>query len=278
VVPDAAFSAPIGCQSAHKVRRLGCATLRVCGARRHTLATNRACAQAEAPLAAPNWITFTDIDGNSCRINTLDNISSLTLVDPSETPDSAAYTAVHTSGGVIVVSGAVATVAAALGIEAPTGPGVLCNTPQGTVALASYGTDAVSTADTWYWSEGYNPTERTVTTIACLNGTNVGTDNVRYACWDSDGNVLGSTAAAGALSAVADVFQGIAASSPFTMPAGRVFVGFCVNGTTAAHQTIAASTYANYTGTTAGVMADAVPTITPTTSTTAGVGPFWRLS
>lgn len=229
-------------------------------------------------MAAPNFVTFTDIAGNSCRINTLDTISSLTLIPAAECPGGAAYTAVAQSGGITKVSGAVATVASSLGISAPTGPIFLNNVPMGSVALASYGTDAVSTADTWYWSEGYNPCERTVTTIACLNGTTVGTDNVRYACWDSAGNVLGSTAAAGALSAVADVFQGIAASTPFTMPAGRVFTGFCVNGTTCAHQTIATLTYAVATGTTAGVMAAAVPTITPTTSTTAGVGPFWRLS
>lgn len=230
-------------------------------------------------MTSPAFVTFSDPDGNSVRISTQGDVSSLAPVPTSQTPGSIACTRVRFSGGGFQdVQGSVATTATALGVAALTGPGVLTNTPQGTVALASTGTDAASTADTWYWSEGFNPTERTVTTIACLNGTTVGTDNVRYAVWDAAGAVLGSTAAAGALSATSDVYQGIAASAPFTLPAGRIFVGFCVDGTTAAHQTIAAATYPNFTGTTEGVMEDAVPAITPTTSTTAGVGPFWRLS
>jgi hypothetical protein len=155
-----------------------------------------------------------------------------------------------------------------------TGAVRLSNTPLGSIALASTGTDAASTAGTWYYSEGVNPSSRTVTTIACLNGTTVGTDLVIYAIWDKDGTVLGWTLLTGTLSAVADVFQPINLVTPITLPAGRYYVGFQVNGTTAAHQTIATLTYQNSTGSVAGTFGAAVPAITPPTTITAGVGPF----
>jgi hypothetical protein len=231
-------------------------------------------------MTSPVFVSFTDMSGATAYVSTQADIACvITYTAAMGKPGSVADASLIVFGGssTLAVEGTVATTYAALGVGM-TGPGVLPNTPQGTVALASYGTDAVSTADTWYWSEGYIPTRRLVSTIACLNGTTVGTDNVRYAMWDSNGAVLGSTAAAGALSAVSDVFQGIAVSTPFYAEAGRCWVGFNTNGTTCAHQTIAASTYPNWTGTTAATMEDAVPAITPTTSTTAGVGPFWRLS
>ncbi len=230
-------------------------------------------------MTSPVFVTFTGMDGTTIPISTQADIAYVVPFLAPAKPGSitTASLIVFGGGASIAVSGSVADTYAALGVSL-TGPGVLCNTPQGSVALASYGTDAGSTADTWYWSEGFNPTRRLVTTIAMLNGTTVGTDNVRYAMWDTNGAVLGSTAAAGALSATSDVFQGIAVSTPFYAEAGRVWSGFCVNGATAAHQTIPTLTYTNWTGTTAGVMAATVPAITPTTSTTAGVGPFWRLS
>jgi len=160
-----------------------------------------------------------------------------------------------------------------------TGPTRLHNTPVGPVALASYGTDAVSVAGTWYYSEGFNPSSRTVTNIACLNGTTaVGTDLVIYAIWDAAGVVLGWTLLTGTLAAGADVFQSIALVTPITLPAGKYFAGFQVNGTTTPHQTIPTLTYQNSTGSVAGTFGAAVPAITVPTTVTAGVGPFHQLS
>jgi hypothetical protein len=230
-------------------------------------------------MTSPAFVTFTDPSGETCRVSTQGPIFSLSVIPVSTTPGGVVCTRVRSAQGFQDVQGTVAATATALGIVAPTGPGVLTNTPQGTVALASYGTDAVSAIDTYYWSSGFNPTDMLVTNIACLNGTTaVGTDLVIYAIWDSSGAVLGWTALAGTLAATADVFQSIALVTPITITPGRYFVGFVVNGTTTPHQTIAASTYPNYTGTTAGTFGAAVPAISPSITTTAGVGPFWRLT
>jgi len=230
-------------------------------------------------MTSPVFVTFTDLAGSSIRISSQASISMLTPVTTGLPASIAAATVItFDGGGSVVVQGSVTTTATALGVTSPTGPGVLCNTPQGTVALSAYGTDAASTADTWYWSEGYNPAERLVTNILMLNGTTVGTDKAIYAVWNSAGTPVGWTALAGVLCATGDIFQGIAAVTPFTLPAGQIWSGFVVNGTNTAHQTIATATYPNYTGTTAGTFGAAVPSITPTTTTTAGVGPFWRMS
>jgi hypothetical protein len=231
-------------------------------------------------MTTPVFVTFTAMDGTTIPLSTTAGVAYVEPFTAAQGKPGSIETAslvVFSNGASVAVSGSVADTYAALGVSL-VGPGVLCNTPQGTVALASYGTDAVSTADTYYWSEGFNPTTRTVTNVACLNGTTAATDKAIYAIWDADGAVLGWTALAGVLCANGDTFQSIALVTPITIPAGRYFVGFVVNGTTTAHQTIAASTYPNYTGTTAGTFGAAVPAITPTTSTTAGVGPFWRLS
>ena len=231
-------------------------------------------------MTSPAFVTFSDPNGNTCRVSTQGEISSLSGIPIGETPASTVCTRIRFAGGGFQdVQGAVATVATSLGVNAPTGPGVLCNVPTGSVALASYGTDATSTADTWYWSEGFNPTDRTVTNLQMLNGTtNVGTDKCIYALWDALGAVLGWTTLAGVTAATADVFQSIALVTPVVIPPGRYFAGFVVNGTTTPHQTIATLTYMNYTGTTAGVFGAAVPVIVPSTSTTANVGPFWRMT
>ena len=234
-------------------------------------------------MPAPQFVTFTDARTNeSIRVSTQAPIAALvpfTLDMGKLGTISVATLIVFESGAAQAVSGSVTTTAAALGVAAVVGPGVLPNTPQGTVALSLYGTDAVSAVSTYYWAEGFNPVERTVTNLAMLNGTtSVGTDSVIHAIWDSTGAVLGWTTLAGTLAATADVFQSIALVTPIVMPAGRVFAGFIINGTTSPHQTIAANTYPAFTGTTAGVFGSAVPVIVPSVTTTANVGPFWRMS
>lgn len=149
----------------------------------------------------------------------------------------------------------------------------VANVPVGPVAYASMGTDAVSTAGTIYFSDIVLHEAMVSTGAAVLNGTTVGTDDVIYGLWDEAGVLLRTTALAGTVSAGADAFQAIAWTSPISLPPGRYWVGFQVEGTTAAHQTIAASTYLNSTGSVAGVFGT-IPAITPTTTTTAGVGPF----
>lgn len=153
----------------------------------------------------------------------------------------------------------------------------MSNTPVGSVARASMGTDAASTAGSIYFSDMVLDRSMVSTGAGVLNGTTVGTDKVIYFLCDEAGTVLRTTALAGTLSAVADVFQEIAWTSPISLPPGRYWVGFQVEGTTAAHQTIATLTYLNSTGSAAGVWGTIPAAITPTTTTTAGVGPFFYL-
>ncbi len=143
----------------------------------------------------------------------------------------------------------------------------------GAPARASMGTDAVSVAGTLYYSDLHLPGPMTSTGAAVLNGTTVGTNNVIYALWDEAGNLLRTSALAGVLSAGADAFQEIPWTAPISLPPGRYFVGFQVNGTTAAHQTMAAASYLNSTGSVAGVFGT-IGSITPPSTFTADVGPF----
>jgi hypothetical protein len=153
----------------------------------------------------------------------------------------------------------------------------VANVPVGPVARASMGTDAASTAGSIYFSDIYLPEAMVSTGAGVLNGTTPGTDAVIYFLADEAGTVLRTTALAGTLSAVADVFQEIAWTSPISLPPGRYWVGFQVEGTTATHQTIATLTYLNSTGSAAGVFGTIPAAITPTTTTTANVGPFFYL-
>lgn len=150
----------------------------------------------------------------------------------------------------------------------------MANIPVGPVARASIGTDGASTAGTVYFADTYLPEAMTVTGIAVLNGTTVGTDKVVVALFDEAGNKLATSALAGTLSAGADAFQEIDLTAPISIPRGRYWIGLQVEGTTAAHQRIAASTYLNSTGSVAGVFGTIPATITPTSTTTANVGPI----
>ena len=153
----------------------------------------------------------------------------------------------------------------------------VANIPVGPVARASIGTDAVSVAGTVYFADLILHEPMVATGAAMLNGTTgVGTDLQIFALWDESGVLLRTTDLAGVTPATADVFQEIAFTSPISLPAGRYWIGFQLNGTTSPHQTIAASTYLNSTGSVAGVFAT-IPAITPTTTTTADRGPVGYL-
>lgn len=149
-----------------------------------------------------------------------------------------------------------------------------CNIPVGPVAYASIGTDAASTAGSIYRGTLYVPYSHVVTGLAILNGTTVGTDAVIYALYDAGGVLMANTALAGATSAGADTFQTIAftASRVITGPA-RYFIAFQVNGTTAAHQTVAASTYNDIVSSSATGTFGTLTNFTAPTTFTAGVSP-----
>lgn len=183
----------------------------------------------------------------------------------------------RTTAGLAMVEVNLFGVGAILGEGTASLPIRVANIPVGPVARASIGTDAASTAGTVYFADMYVPEPMTVTGIGVLNGTVVGTDKVIVAIFDEAGTRLGTSALAGTLSASADAFQQIALTAPISIPRGRYWIAFQVEGTTAAHQTIAANTYLNSTGSVAGVWGTIPATITPTTTTTADVGPIGYL-
>jgi hypothetical protein len=233
-------------------------------------------------MTTPLFVTFTNArTGETERVNVHD-VSRLEVgsVDDGALAAYTSTTLIHLrSGDVALVNGAVATTQTTLGAIVALGWTRLYNvTPTAAIALALMGTDAASDAGTWYYSEGVNDFERTVTNLSVLNGTTVGTDLVSYAIWGADGSVLGWTALAGALSAVADVYQALALVTPITLPPGRYFVGFRCEGTTAAHQTMPAG-YTLTTGEQASTFGEAVEALSPLASTfTAGKGPFHLLT
>lgn len=237
-------------------------------------------------MASPVFVTFTNaligaslIGSGTIRVSTQAPIAALYPITPGTQGTDATLTAVTMitfagSGAPAYVSGSVATVAASLGIAAPTGPVFLSNIPIGSVAYGSLGTDAVSVSGTQYFSEGYNPCDRTVTNVAELNGTTAGTDKAIYFLCDATGVLVGWTALAGVTCSGTDAFQSIALVTPITLPAGRYFGGFQVNGTTTKHRTVAVNTSLLTTGSLAGVFGT-LANITPPGTFTAGVGPIF---
>lgn len=155
----------------------------------------------------------------------------------------------------------------------PAAPGKIGNIPIGAVAYSSLGTSAVHVAGSIYVSEYYLYAPKRASGIGLLNGAIVGTDNLIYAIYASDGTLLGNTATAGTLSAGANAFQEIALTAALNLRPGRYFLALQCNGTTATTRRIAASTYLNFASVTAGTFGT-LPAITPPTTTAADTGPI----
>ena len=158
----------------------------------------------------------------------------------------------------------------------PQGPRILPNVVIS--AFASMGTSAVHVAGTIYRSEIYVPHVHQWTGMQVLNGATVGTDNLLVALYDSAGNLIVTSALAGALSAGANAFQAIAFLSPVLLTPGRYFGAVQCNGTTATTRRQAAAAGGNsMTSSTAGVFGTVPATFTPPTTFTADVGPIFSL-
>jgi hypothetical protein len=110
------------------------------------------------------------------------------------------------------------------------------------IPLTSYGTDTVVANGTIYFAEVIAGIGATISSISCLNGSVVGTDNLIYGLYNASGAKLGNTALAGVLSAGANAFQAaIPLTAPVVSPAGVLFVTVQTNGTTARIRTINAN-------------------------------------
>lgn len=150
----------------------------------------------------------------------------------------------------------------------------LCTEPIGSVAYASVGTSTATVAGTIYVSSIQIDKTRLVTGVSILNGATVGTDNLLGALYSNSGELLGSSALAGILSAGASAFQDLVFISPkLIVGPARYYVAMQGNGTTATIRLMAASTFVD-------VLADSrtgtfgtLPAITVPTTFTATKAP-----
>jgi hypothetical protein len=107
-----------------------------------------------------------------------------------------------------------------------------------------------------------------LTGIAILNGATVGTDKGIAYLYDSAGQLVASSALAGATTAGADAFQTYAFVTAPTVQPGRYFIVYQQNGTTDTVRTIAASTFIDcLTSSATGTFATALNFTPPTTIT-----------
>lgn len=173
---------------------------------------------------------------------------------------------------------------------------ICSNIPIGSVALASIGTNTADIIQLWV-TDILVPFNRVVSNISYLSGGTATTDNILAAIYDSRGNLIASTALAGALVATANVWQtqaialvypatgltsvaaGIAATSVQLYGPQQYFVALQGNGTTAgAIQTVPAP-YQICAGLIAAGTFGTIPaTITVPTTFTAAKGPIVYLS
>lgn len=148
----------------------------------------------------------------------------------------------------------------------------------GAVALSTINTAGTTlSATTMYCNEIDLPGSNYLTGLGVLNGSTVGTDNHLVALYDSAGNLLASSAAAGVLAAGASTYQTISFVTPyFAVGPAQYFGCLQTNGTTATVRMEVTGVNDTYltkgvTGQTFGTVPATI--VVPTTFTTA-VGPY----
>ena len=147
--------------------------------------------------------------------------------------------------------------------------------PIGSVAYGSFGNATTDVNGTQYLIDVYVPLGFVATGIAVLNAGTVGTDKGLVALYDIAGNLIASSAVAGALTSGANAFQTRAFSpGPIWVPAGQYLLCYQTNGTTDNFRSVAASTFVDcITGSATGTFGT-LPAVTVPTTFTANVGPI----
>lgn len=165
---------------------------------------------------------------------------------------------------------------AAAATQASFGRSRYSTVPIGSVAYASSGTNSTVVAGTLYVAEVQIPKFMTITGIAVLVGTTGGTNNGLVALYDAGGNLLATSALAGALVGTAATFQTRDFITPVQNAIGKYFVAYQQNGTTATLKTIPVSTFIDcLTISQTGVFGTIPTTLTAVPSAVvADVGPF----
>lgn len=148
--------------------------------------------------------------------------------------------------------------------------------PIGSVAYASFGNNTTAVSGTIYYSDLVVTQGMVATGLGLLIGTTGGTNLGLTALYDSVGNLVASSAIAGATVGTASTIQQRAFSpGPIWVPSGQYFLVFQQNGATATIATIAASTFTNVlTASATGTFGMLPASITVPTTFTANVGPI----
>jgi hypothetical protein len=139
-------------------------------------------------------------------------------------------------------------------------------------ATLTTGTSTAGVATTIFVNELVIPANIPITGIAILLGTVGGTNSIIVTLYDTNGNVLATSALAGTLAGTASTFQRIPFITQYLAGPGRYFIGVQINGTTATISTQAAGNH--YAGTITAQTFGTPVAITPPSSFTAGTGPI----
>jgi hypothetical protein len=146
--------------------------------------------------------------------------------------------------------------------------------PIGFVAYSSMGTNTTTVAGTHLRAELFVNRNFTATGIAVLNGATVGTDKGQVALYDSSGNLVATSALAGATTSGANAFQTYAFTATVNLSPGQYWAVYQSNGTTDTVRTIAVSTFIETnTGSATGTFGTPL-NFTPPTTFTADKGPI----
>ena len=115
----------------------------------------------------------------------------------------------------------------------------------GAVAYTSLNTNGTTlVAGTLYCMEADLPYNKLLTGIGIMNGTTVGTDNHLVALLDAQGNVLATSALAGALAANASTYQNFAFTTPYyAVGPAQYYACTQSNGTTATVRMVVTGTH-----------------------------------
>ena len=154
--------------------------------------------------------------------------------------------------------------------------GVHSNIPIGSVAYGSLGTSTTDVAGQVWIDNLQLPVDKTITGMACLNGSSATTDSFILALYNGAGALVGNTVLTGTALSGANTFQQVAFTTPYAAKAGRYWVAWQGNGTAAnALRTIAASTYLGIaTSVVSGSFGTLPAAITLPTTFTANNGPI----
>lgn len=150
--------------------------------------------------------------------------------------------------------------------------------PTGGTIYTSLNTNGTTlAATTMYCTEIDLPFNKLLTGIGILNGTTVGTDNHLVALYDSTGNLIANSAAAGVLAATGSEYQSIAFTSKYYAVGPAQYFG-CLqtNGTTATVRMLITQVMDTYLtkGVTSITFGTVPATITVPTTFTTAVGPY----